>query len=165
MPEPIYYGQPVPNTQPPALRLTDDGVTYVIQQGPAMPPAVVPQQLPTAYQQVPPGAQLIPGPDGQPAFFFPQQPERGPLVHPLLANAAVAVALLLGVGAGCWMLASFLTALAALIKLLVMGIAVLVGGTIALKILGAGGGRVRVDVEASSGRGRRAARSRVRVRR
>lgn len=137
-------------------------------------PAYLIHQQPTAgavdtRYQTPPGVHLVAGPDGRPAYILQHQ-EQQPMaaVSPLLINAALGVALLLGVGAGLWMIAAFVAALAELLQALAMVAAVVIGGAIAMKILaalGGGGSRFRVDVQATAGRGRRRVHTRTRVRR
>lgn len=136
-------------------------------------PAYLIHQQPTGAvdtrYQTPPGVHLVAGPDGRPAYILQHQ-EQQPMaaVSPLLINAALGVALLLGVGAGLWMIAAFVAALAELLQALAMVAAVVIGGAIAMKILaalGGGGSRFRVDVQATAGRGRRRVHTRTRVRR
>lgn len=136
--------------------------TYIIHQQPPTTGA-----LDRRYQ-TPPGTHLSAGPDGHPIYVVQQydQEPRGttPAVSPLLLNATLAVALLLGAGAALWMIASFIAALAELLQALAMVAAVLLGGAVALRLLG-GGDRLRVDVQTTAGRGRRRVATRTRIRR
>ncbi len=154
--QPLQPQPPAPYTIRPGQPQDQPQPIYLVAQPPAAAPVY----------QVPPGAQLVAGPDGRPAYLYPtEQPQVGPTVSPLLVNLALGTVVLLGIGAACWMVAALVTALAALIKALAILALVLVGGTVAVKILStAGRGTTRIHVQArgrarvninTRGRGRR----------
>lgn len=130
--------------------------------------ALAPYEQPVNAIELQPGAQLIPGPQGQPAYWYPtQNPAPAPRPHggvdPRLLNLALAVFIVLALCVGLWFAAAFIAALAELVKAVALLLLVAVGGYAALKVLA--GGRLRVDVESTTGRGRRRHHTRVRVRR
>ncbi|MFI0915298.1 hypothetical protein [Streptomyces abikoensis] len=95
---------------------------------------------------LPPGMQLVPGPDGRPAYVMNPEPAR-PALSPVLVNVALGVAILLGIGAACWLIAAVLTALAALLQAAAMLLLVLIGGTVVLKALGTSNRNAGTHVE------------------
>ena len=118
--QPLQPQPPAPYTIRPGQPQDQPQPIYLVAQPPAAAPVY----------QVPPGAQLVAGPDGRPAYLYPtEQPQVGPTVSPLLVNLALGTVVLLGIGAACWMVAALVTALAALIKALAILALVLVGGT------------------------------------
>ncbi|MFE9341305.1 hypothetical protein [Streptomyces sp. NPDC007063] len=127
--------------------------------------ALAPYEQPVDAIELQPGAQLIPGPQGQPAYWYPQHPAPAPRqgADPRLLNLALIVGIVLAVCFGLWLAAAFIAALAELVKAVALLLLVAVGGYAALKVLA--GGRLRVDVESTTGRGRRRHHTRVRVRR
>lgn len=160
MPRYEHPQEPRPAREPFVIRSADGREAFAVQQNGEQ------QLVPYRPYEPQPGARLEAGHDGRPAYIYaqaPQEPAR-PVAHPWLVNAALGTVVAIGVGVALWFASAFVAALASLIQALAMILAVLVGGAVALKILGGGRRRVDVDVEAVSGRGRRKVRTRTRVR-
>lgn len=132
---------------------TVDTTGYLVRQTPGQP---------LSLYQPQPGAHLAPGPQGQPAYYYPQQAAPRPGADPRLINTALVAVIALVLCVGLWFAAAFVAALAALLKAAAVLLLVLAAITVVIK---SSGGRVRVDVETRTGRGRRRRHStRVRVR-
>ncbi|MFF2927170.1 hypothetical protein ACFVTP_33000 [Streptomyces celluloflavus] len=138
---PRYPDPPNASRDPFVIRAADESEAYTIYPAPA--PA---QHATIDPYRTPPGMQLVDG-DGQPAYaLLPEPAQRG--ADPRLVNAALAVAVLLGIGAACWMAAAFITALAALLQTVALIIAIVFGSALALKFLAGTGSATHIDVKA-----------------